>query len=410
MNQGSAETMDATHVLGQAGLIGDIRLPNRLIRSGTSESMGSSTGVVDGRFEALHADLARGGVGLQFTGHLFVEGRGRYDPVQGGIHTDETVGPLQKATEAVHRAGGRIFAQLGHAGSQSVIPDEQPLSPSDVTNVMHGRSVQAASGSEIEKTLTCYHEAARRTARAGFDGIHIHAANGYLISQFRSPLTNLRDDEWGGDAERRERFPIEVIRAIRAAIPSNMPITMKVGVRDITSHPLALTREQSVAGIRKLIAAGLDGVEVSSNLMSDYVSGSIRLYVAVDRKRAFADLLYHRLLYAHGEDEAYFLEDAKALRPHTELPIILVGGLRRADTMAGIIESGVADFISMARPFIRQPDLARCLLSGQQEIADCVSCNICLKYDGKDGLRCWRTPRSRLLQHAVRRVAAAFRH
>ena len=94
MNQGSAETMDATHALGQAGLIGDLRLPNRLIRSGTSESMGSSTGVVDGRFEALHADLARGGVGLQFTGHLFVEGRGRYDPVQGGIHTDETVGPL----------------------------------------------------------------------------------------------------------------------------------------------------------------------------------------------------------------------------------------------------------------------------------------------------------------------------
>jgi NADH:flavin oxidoreductase / NADH oxidase family len=136
--------------------------------------------------------------------------------------------------------------------------------------------------------------------------------------------------------------------------------------------------------------------------MSDYVSGSIRPYVAVDGKRAFADLLYHRLLYAHGEDEAYFLEDAKALRPHTELPIILVGGLRRADTMAGIIESGVADFISMARPFIRQPDLASRLLSGQQEIADCVSCNMCLKYDGKAGLRCWRTPRSRLLQHAVR--------
>jgi 2,4-dienoyl-CoA reductase-like NADH-dependent reductase (Old Yellow Enzyme family) len=142
--------------------------------------------------------------------------------------------------------------------------------------------------------------------------------------------------------------------------------------------------------------------------MSDYVSGSIRAYVAVDRKRAYADLLFHRLLYSHGADEAYFLADAKQLRAHIDVPIILVGGMRRADTMAEIIESGVADFISMARPFIRQPDLARRLLSGQQEIADCVSCNICLNYDGKDWLRCWRTPRHRLLEHAMRRFSAAF--
>jgi len=371
--------------------------------------MASPAGVVDARFAALHAALARGGVGLQITGHMFVEGRGRYDPVQGGIHSDETVGPLQQATEAVHRAGGRIFCQLGHSGSQSVIPDEQPLSPSDVANVMHGRSVKAATVGEIERTLACYHDAAGRAARAGFDGIHIHGANGYLISQFRSPVTNMRDDEWGGDAVRRERFPIEVIRAVRAAIPSNMPITMKVGLRDITDHPQALTREQSIAGIRRLITTGLDGVEVSSNLMSDYVSGSIRSYVAVNRKRAYADLLYHRLLYSHGNEEAYFLADARELRAHTDLPIILVGGMRRADTMAGIVESGVADFISMARPFIRQPDLARRLLSGQQAIADCVSCNICLNYDGKDWLRCWRTPRARLLEHAFRRVAGVFK-
>lgn len=401
--------MDATQVLGRAGHIKDLRLPNRLIRSGTAESMASPAGVVDARFAALHAALARGGVGLQITGHMFVEGRGRYDPVQGGIHSDETVGPLQQATEAVHRAGGRIFCQLGHSGSQSVIPDEQPLSPSDVANVMHGRSVKAATVGEIERTLACYHDAAGRAARAGFDGIHIHGANGYLISQFRSPVTNMRDDEWGGDAVRRERFPIEVIRAVRAAIPSNMPITMKVGLRDITDHPQALTREQSIAGISRLITTGLDGVEVSSNLMSDYVSGSIRSYVAVNRKRAYADLLYHRLLYSHGNEEAYFLADARELRAHTDLPIILVGGMRRADTMAGIVESGVADFISMARPFIRQPDLARRLLSGQQAIADCVSCNICLNYDGKDWLRCWRTPRARLLEHAFRRVAGVFK-
>jgi len=389
------------------GQLGDLLVPNRLIRSGTSESMGRQDGSVGQDFVALHRTLAQGGIGLAFTGHMYVESRGRYDPVQAGIHTDAMIPGLRAATEAVHESGGRIFAQLGHAGSQSVVSGVEPLSPSEVPNVMHGRHVAPASQDEIQETLKAYSAAARRAVSAGFDGIHLHGANGYLISQFRSPLTNRRNDFWGGSAEARENFPLAVISAIRAELPEGMPLTMKIGVRDIVSEPGGLTSEDSIAGIGRLVEGGLDAIEVSSNLMSDYVSGSIRTYVAVDRRRAAEDLLIHRLNKAE-EPEAYFLSDAQAVRERLGVKLILVGGMRRATTIERILTDGDADFISMARPLIRQPDFPNRLRAGEP-IADCVSCNICLMHDGHSALRCWRTPRRRLLHHAFLRFTGKLK-
>jgi 2,4-dienoyl-CoA reductase-like NADH-dependent reductase (Old Yellow Enzyme family) len=142
--------------------------------------------------------------------------------------------------------------------------------------------------------------------------------------------------------------------------------------------------------------------------MSDYVSGSIRPYVAVTPRRAAGDLLLHRL-HRTGEPEAYFLPEARALRAELAVPIILVGGLRRASTMARIVATREADFVSLARPLIREPDFANRVLAGKP-VADCVSCNICLMHDGHDALRCWRTPRRRLLQHAYLRFTGRLRH
>ncbi|MDQ6816735.1 MAG: NADH:flavin oxidoreductase [Actinomycetota bacterium] len=389
------------------GRIGFLELPNRLIRSGTSESMGRPDGTVGEDFADLHRSLARGGVGLAFTGHLYVSPRGRYDPIQVGIHTDATIAGLRAATAAVHREEGRIFAQLGHAGSQSVVTGLCPVAPSDVPNVMHGRHVRGASPEDVEQVVAAFGAAARRAAEAGFDGVHLHGANGYLISQFRSPLTNQREDEWGG-ADGREALPVAIIRTIREALPRHMPLTMKIGVRDIVDAPGGLTQEQSIIGISRLVDAGLDAIEVSSNLMSDYVSGSIRPYVAVDRQRAMEDLLLHRL-HKSAEPEAYFLPDAIAVRQEIDIPIILVGGLRRRATIERVLASGQADFVSMARPFIREPDLARRLADGA-ELPACVSCNICLMHDGHHALRCWRIPRRRLLHHAILRMGGHLRH
>jgi 2,4-dienoyl-CoA reductase-like NADH-dependent reductase (Old Yellow Enzyme family) len=172
--------------------------------------------------------------------------------------------------------------------------------------------------------------------------------------------------------------------------------------------PGGLDTPDAVAGAAAFAEAGLDGIEVSSNLMSDYVSASIRPYVAVSRRRAAEDWLVHRV-HRDGEPEAYFLPFARALRRSVETNVILVGGLRRLGTMQGLVDAGDADFISLARPLIREPDLAVKLAAGRQTAPDCVSCNICLMHDEHHSLRCWRVPRRRLAEHALYRLSGGFR-
>lgn len=390
------------------GMIGPVQVPNRIVRAGTGESMALLDGTITDEYVELHRALARGGVGLAFTGHMYVHPRGRYGPLQAGIHSDEVLGRLTTLTDTVHRAGGRIFAQIAHAGSQSMVADNRPLAFSAVPNVMTGRSVEEATEAELLEAVDAFARAARRAMEAGFDGVHVHGANGYLISQSRSPLTNRRDDAWGGSRERRERFALAVVEAVRREVPADRGLTMKVGLRDIVDEPGGLTVEDAVAGAAGLVGAGLDGVETSSNLMSDYVTASIRPYVAVGRRRALQDLLVHRL-HRRPEPEAYFLPLARALRREVDTTVILVGGLRRPATLAALVERRDADFLSMSRPLIREPDLVRRLAGGDDRPPACVSCNICLMHDDHHALRCWRTPRVRLWEHARYRALGGFR-
>lgn len=309
--------MEISRVFEPAQL-GPVSVRNRFVRAGTGESMADAAGHVGADYVRLHTDLARGGVGLAFTGHIFSHRRGRYGSLQAGLDHDDAIPGFRAVTDAVHRHGGRIFAQIAHAGSQSMVFTTRPLAPSPVNNVMTGRPVAEATTDEIAEAITAFGRAARRAMEAGFDGVHLHGANGYLISEFRSPLTNRRTDIWGGSQANRDRFPLEVVKAIRAEMPADKGFTMKVGVEDLVDQPGGLTSEDSIPGIAAFASAGLDGVEVSSNLMSDYVSASIRGYVAVDRRRALADLLFHRLHRSGVEPEAYFLPFAQAVREQVE--------------------------------------------------------------------------------------------
>jgi 2,4-dienoyl-CoA reductase-like NADH-dependent reductase (Old Yellow Enzyme family) len=393
----------AARLVLEPGSIGPVTTRNRLVRAGTSESMAGPGGEVTDELVTLYENLARGGAGLIFTGHFYCHPRGRYGRRQVGIDSDDRVAGLSRVTEAVHRHGGLVFAQIAHAGSQTLMPDIEPLAPSAHPNVMTGREVVDASRGEIDDVIASFGDAARRAAEAGFDGVHIHGANGYLISEFRSPISNRREDQWGGSAETRERFPIAVVEAVREALPPELGLTMKLGFRDLADEP-GLELDDAVAGAKRIAAAGLDAIEVSSNLMSDYVSASIRAYVAVNRRRALQDLLFHRL-HRSEEPEAYFLPFAQRVRGEIDAKIVLVGGMRRPQTMARILERGDADFISMARPFIREPDLVRRLEAGRSGPVACVSCNMCLMHEDVHGLRCWRTPRKRILEHARHRLS-----
>jgi 2,4-dienoyl-CoA reductase-like NADH-dependent reductase (Old Yellow Enzyme family) len=365
----------------------------------------ADSGIVTEPLIDLYERLAAGGVGGIITGHLYVDSRGKYAPGQTGIHDDSTIAGLRALTDKVHARGATIFAQLAHAGSQSRVPGNLPIAPSPVPNPLTGNPVAEARQSEIERSLEAFGIAATRALRAGFDGVHIHGANGYLISEFASPATNRREDGWGGDPTRRGAFPRSVVEAVRGAVPSDFPVTMKIGFVDAVPHGLQL--DESVMRAGGLVAAGLDAVEVSCGLMQA-PTDSANTYVAVDTGRAAKDLLFHRLLSA-PRPEAYFRTWAQTLRAAVETTVILVGGIRTTSTMRDIVTSNDADYVALARPFIREPDLVDQIRGGREGQLDCTSCNLCLVHEGHHALQCWRTPRVRLIQHAMYRLSGGFR-
>ncbi len=388
------------------GAIGRLALKNRLVRAATSETMATDDGAATEALVKLYSDLARGGAGLIITGHIYVEPRGQYEPRQVGLDRDARIAPLKRVTDTVHWHGGVIFAELSHAGSQSLIPEIEPLSPSIVPNAIFARPPVEMTDADIRNVIRDFAAAAARAKRAGFDGIHLHSGNGYLLAQFNSPHTNRRNDRWGGDAERRAQFILEVYDAVREATGSDFPITARLGLADTVKNGLAL--EDGLAIARKLAARGLAALEVTYGVMTSYRE-NIRPYAGTARWRAIADGMLHRAFSA-PVPEAYYRPFARAAKAAIDIPVILVGGLRSTEMMDEVVRAGDADFLALARPFVREPDLVKKIAAGRRGPVECVSCNICFLHEGIDPLRCWRTP-SAMLAHIRRHyLSSAGKH
>jgi 2,4-dienoyl-CoA reductase-like NADH-dependent reductase (Old Yellow Enzyme family) len=379
------------------GAIGRLVLKNRIIRAATSETMATDDGAATDALVKLYANLARGGAGLIITGHIYVEPRGQYEPRQLGLDREDRVAPLKRVAEAVHRHGGVIFAELSHAGSQSLLAQIEPLAPSIVPNAIFARPPMEMTDADIRKIVGDFGMAAARAKRAGFDGIHLHSGNGYLLAQFNSPHTNRRDDRWGGDGPRRAQFILDVYDAVREATGADFPVTARLGLADAVGN--GLTLEDGLAIARQLAARGLAALEVTYGVMTSYRE-NIRPYAGTTRWRVIADGMVHRALAA-PVPEAYYRPFARAAKAAVDIPVILVGGLRSTDTMDEIVRAGDADFLAMARPFVREPDLVNKIAAGRRGPVDCVSCNICFLHEGIDPLRCWRTPPA-MLAHVCR--------
>lgn len=380
------------------GRIGKLALKNRFVRAATSETMATDAGLATEELVAFYRRLAAGGAGLLITGHIYVEPDGQYEPRQLGLHDDAAIAPLARLTRAVHDEGGVVFAELAHAGSQSILPHVNPLAPSVIPNAIHARAPREMSEADIAATIAAFGAAARRAMAAGFDGIHIHSGNGYLLSEFNSPHANRRTDAWGGDALRRGRFLEAVYEAIRSAVGPDVPITARVGVVDAVDR--GLTLDESLDRAARLAALGLDAIEPTYGVMTSYRE-NIRPYAGNTLAHGLADGLIPQL-FISPVAEAYYRPFARALKARLAIPVILVGGLRSTDMMADLLRSGDADFLAMARPFVREPDLPNQIAAGRRGLVDCVSCNICFRHEGLDPLRCWRTPKSALLSHAYK--------
>ena len=314
----------------EPGRIGSLTLKNRLVRASTSETMAAPDGAGTPALANLYGTLAAGGAGLLLTGHIYVEPRGQASANQPGLYDDRLVESMVQITDAVHARGGRIFAEIGHAGSQTMLPEVGPIAPSPTANEMYGLQPREATPDDITDVIAAFGHAARRAREAGFDGVHIHGGNGYLISEFSSPITNVRTDGWGGDAERRGRFVLAVYDAVRSAVGDDFCVTARIGIGD--SIPGGIEVSESVERVRLLAERGLDAVEVSYGIMKSYLE-NIRTYVAVGAAQAARNGLVQRLVRPEGP-EAYYRHFAQAVKEAVDLPVILVGGIRTTGTMA----------------------------------------------------------------------------
>ena len=358
-------------LLFSPGSIGTLHLPNRLVRSATAERMADAEGHPQPALKALYQELARGGVGLIISGHMYVHPSGQAHPEMTGIYSDDLIPELAELADAVHQAGGKIAVQINHGGMQcSQATVAQTIAPSVVEAPFLPRSPRAMTPEEIDLVIDAFAQAARRTQEAGFDGVQIHAAHGYLIGEFLSPFTNRRDDEWGGELEKRLHFLRRVCQAVREQVGADYPVFTKLGMMDALEVENGLTAAEGAQVVAALAEMGLDAVEISGGIGG---GGDLNTRQAIRTE----------------QDEAYFRPLAQQARPRTHLPILLVGGFRSRRVMDDVLDAGDADFISLCRPLICEPELPNRLRLGLQDRASCISANRCWPEKPEDqGIAC----------------------
>ena len=315
-------------------------LSNRFVRSATWAGMAADNGASTSRLADLMRDLAAGQVGLIITGHAFVREDGQHAPWQLGIHHDALIPGLLDLTRAVHEHEGKIVVQLGYGGAY--------LSKSRA-----GRM----STDDFHALAEAYGQAALRARNAGFDGVQIFAAHGFFLSQMLCPRYNDRTDEYGGTIDNRARLLVEVLKAIRSAVGMDYPVLAKLNCQDYVEN--GLTLEESVKVAAMLETAGIDAIELSGGLLNN------------------PNLM--RSATGSGDSRAYFQSEARVFKESVNVPLILVGGIRSYAAAEQLVGEGLADYISMSRPFIREPGLVKRWKSGDRRDAFCISCDNCFE-------------------------------
>jgi 2,4-dienoyl-CoA reductase-like NADH-dependent reductase (Old Yellow Enzyme family) len=355
--------MNASSILFRECRLGSLTVPNRFARSATHDFLAGDDGSVGDRQVELYRKLAEGEVGLIISGHAFVRTEGKAGPRQIGAHEDGLVPGLRRIPEAVHAFPSRVFLQIAHAGRQTKekICGCQPVAPSAVYDPASKVMPRELSGDEIGSLIGDFIAAAVRAKEAGFDGIQVHAAHGYLLSSFLSPHTNRRDDEWGGSLENRARIVRRILRGARAAVGADYPIIIKLNSSDHLEGGISV--EDCVRVSRMLEAEGLDGIEVSGGTAE---AGRGSMWEGLRSE----------------EDEGYFVHAAAKVKAAVGIPVFGLGGWRTFRAMERAVSSGRADLVSMSRPLIRDPFLVRKFRTGEVERSDCVSCNRCLNPRG----------------------------
>ena len=338
--------------------LGHLTIKNRLIRSATMETDVIRDGLITPELKEEYVQLAKGGVGLIITGMMGIGPNSRVAAEMVGTEKESFVEKLGEMVESVHAYGCKLVVQLSHCGCKVTQLDTQdaPRGASPI-EMAPGVWAKEMSKEEIAQVVADFGAAAERCKQAGADGVQIHAAHAYLLSQFLSPYFNQRTDEYGGSIENRARIVLEVYRSVRQAVGEDYPILIKINYRDLVEN--GLTGEECIRVCQMLEPLGLDAAEVSSG-------------INVDRASASSPRMRDGRL-------ANFNEGALAVAAATGLPVISVSGHRDRGTIEQFLDQGKVVAISMSRPFLREPDLPAKWERGDPEPAKCVSCNQCFK-------------------------------
>lgn len=333
-------------------------IKNRLVKSAMSEALGDREGAPTPELAHLYGTWAEGGIGLCITGNVMIDHRALGEPGNVVIEDERHLAALTAWARSATRQNTHCWVQLNHPGKQcpkglnretvapSAVPFRRDMQPFFATP-------RELTEAEILDLVQRYGRAAGIVKQAGFTGVQIHGAHGYLVSQFLSPHHNQRTDQWGGHAENRRRFVIEVLRAMRAAVGPQFPIGIKLNSADFQRG--GFTEEESLEVIRALEAEGIDLVEISGGTYEAPAMTGIK-----DEAEAAGRSTQVR--------EAYFLAFAEKARQAVKVPLVVTGGFRSAAGMASALDSGAVDFVGMARALALEPDLPARLLSGGEPV------------------------------------------
>jgi 2,4-dienoyl-CoA reductase-like NADH-dependent reductase (Old Yellow Enzyme family) len=352
--------------------INGMSLANRFVRSATWEGLADEDGAVTPRLIEMMVELARGEVGLIISSYAFVSPEGQSSPRQLAAYNGSFLPGLRDMVREVHAIGSKIALQLVHAGCQANadLSGLEPLGPSKVEK--DGRPIcRMASKEDVKSIISAFTQAADLAKQAGFDAVQIHAAHGFLLSQFLSPAFNKRTDEYGGELANRARLLLEIVRSMRETVGPRYPILIKINSEDFLEDGLSRTEAVEVSGW--LEQASIDAIEFSGGTalspekFSPVRSGKLKT----------------------PEQEVYYREAARLYKQKVTIPLILVGGIRSYGVAEELVREKTADYISMSRPLICEPGLVKRWREGDRRPAECVSDNACFApaMDGR-GLYC----------------------
>ncbi len=350
------------------GRIGPVTVPNRVVMPPMTTRAADTEGFVTEQTVAYYQARAEGGVGLITVEMAAPEKAGRHRHCELGIYDDRFLPGLERLTGAIHRAGARASIQLGHGGGHTRrdICGETPIAPSALPHPVYEVTLEtvipeAMSRARIEQTTEAFADAARRAGQAGFDCVEIHAAHGYLISQFLCPAENRRDDEYGGSLENRARFGLEILRRVKAAAP-DLGVVYRLNADDMFPGGMPAEEGVQVAGWAAAAAAGADAIHVSAGHYRSLPSAAV-------------------MIPPMAMPDATFLHHAAEVKRRVAVPVIAVGRLGDPAAAAAAVESGQCDFVALGRSLVADPDWVAKARHGRA-IRRCLACNSCV-----DGMR-----------------------